>query len=317
MSSKKYILIDKEIITTGKKFDFNIFYPVGKDVKILLEKGSVVEHSHLITLHRNEAFYVQEAEQTLYADFHQSYLKNVDKNVNTFEEKSTAIYTNATNVMNKIFENPETLGNHEESKEVVNDLVLTILDDNFTMESLMNIASHDYYTHTHSLNVAVYALSLGSFIGLDKETLSILGESALLHDLGKSKVSPDIINKAGKLTDKEFETIKNHSEFGFQMAISIGITNKHILAGIRHHHEKMDGTGYPKHLKGNEIPLFARLIGLCDIFDALTSERSYKKAMSTFEALSLIKTKMNTHVDMKLLNKLIAMFKEPKVQKKD
>ena len=312
MAATKYILIDKEIITIGKSFNFNIYYPVNKDVEILLKKDTLVSHEHIITLHKHSAFYVVESEQSLYTTFHTQHLKEMGANFNAFEDKTVAIYTNATSVMDKIFKNPETLGSHGESKEVVNDLVLTILDDNFTMKSLMSIATHDYYTHTHSLNVAVYSLSLGSFLGLDKETLSKLGESALLHDLGKSKVSPDIINKNGRLTEKEFDIMKSHPEFGFKIALELGITNKHILAGIRHHHEKMDGTGYPKQLAGNDIPLFARIIGLCDVFDALTSKRSYKEAMNTFEALSLIKTKMNKHVDLKLLNKMVMMFKEPK-----
>ena len=100
-----------------------------------------------------------------------------------------------------------------------------------------------------------------------------------------------------------------HPSLGYTIGLKIGITNRKVLAGIKHHHEKMDGTGYPDGLLGNGIPLYARIVGLCDIFDALTSKRSYKDAMTTFEAVKLIKTKMNNHVDLKLLNSLLQMFR--------
>jgi putative nucleotidyltransferase with HDIG domain len=173
----------------------------------------------------------------------------------------------------------------------------------------MKIATHDYYTHTHSINVAIYALSLGSFLGFNEVELEELGEAALLHDLGKSKIASEIINKKGKLTIQEFEIIKKHPNYGVSLGLKLGIKNKKILEGIKYHHEKMDGSGYPSGLYRDEIPLYAKIIGICDIFDALTSQRSYKRAMTSFEALKLMKVDMNKHLDIKLLNQMILMFK--------
>jgi len=309
MAEKRYILIDKKIIQLDEKFNFDIYYAVGSGVALLLEKGSVVEQRHLTTSYNNKALYISQEDQSSYKIFHENHLRNLKNSFELFEDKTVAIYSNATNIMNNLFENPDTLGNYEGSKEVVNDLVHTILDDQFTIKSLMQIATHDYYTHTHSLNVTVYSLSLGSFIGLSDADLSRLGESALLHDLGKSKIPPEIINKNGRLTPEEFETMKEHPDLGYEMARKMGIKDKHILAGIRYHQEKMSGEGYPLGLKGAKIPLFARIIGLCDVFDAITSKRSYKEAMSTFDALSLIKNKMHEHVDNELLAKMIQMFR--------
>ena len=308
MAEKKYILIDKKILQLNKKFDFDIYYPAGSEVALLLEKESAVEQHHLVSLYNHKTLYVSQEDKSSYTTFHENHLKNLKTSFEKFEDKTIVIYTNATNIINNLFENPDTLGNYEGSKEVVNDLVHTILDDHFTIKSLMKIATHDYYTHTHSLNVTVYSLSLGSFIGLSDSDLSRLGESALLHDLGKSKIPPEIINKNGRLTTEEFEIIKEHPDLGYEIAQNMGIKDKHILAGIRYHQEKMSGEGYPLGLKGTKIPLFARIIGLCDVFDAITSKRSYKEAMSTFDALSLIKNKMHEHVDNELLAKMILMF---------
>ena len=161
-------------------------------------------------------------------------------------------------------------------------MVGTILHDDYAIKSLMSIATHDYYTHTHSINVAIYALSLGSFMKLKPDALSELGEAALLHDLGKSKIDAAIINKNGKLTDQEYAEMKKRPSLGYTIGLKLGIKNRKILEGIRHHHEKMDGTGYPFRMRGEAIPYYARIIGLCDIFDALTSRRSYKEPMVPF-----------------------------------
>ncbi|SMP87573.1 HD domain-containing protein [Epsilonproteobacteria bacterium SCGC AD-308-P11] len=134
-------------------------------------------------------------------------------------------------------------------------------------------------------------------------------EAALLHDLGKSKIDPAIVNKDGKLTDKEFTEMKKHPELGYAIGLKLGIKNRQVLEGIRLHHEKMDGTGYPFRMRGENIPYYARIIGICDIFDAMTSRRSYKKPMTSFEALLLMKTTMHTQIDPKLLKSMIEMFR--------
>lgn len=149
---------------------------------------------------------------------------------------------------------------------------------------------------------------LGAALGLDRQELTSLGRAALLHDLGKSKIQHNIVDKSGKLTYQEFEEMKAHPSLGHEIAINIGIDDKNMLDGIRHHHEKLDGTGYPDKLKGNEITLFPRIIGVCDIFDALTTRRSYKQAFTSFNALSLMKTQMDTHLDTSIVNAFIKML---------
>ncbi|MCF6308903.1 MAG: HD-GYP domain-containing protein [Sulfurimonas sp.] len=320
MISNKYLLMDRNIVSTGAVFDFNIFLPsnLNQEIKLFKEKNSIITSNDLMRLGAGKALYINTTE-------HENYLIHLDgvkkdaqnkdakksKEIEStsFTEMSAVVYTNATKTLEDLFNNPETLGNYENSKVVVSELVENILHDDFTLKSLMNIAEHDYYTHTHSLNVAVYAMSLGSFLKLDKKSLAELGESALLHDLGKSKISPDIINKNGKLTDKEFRKMMAHSTLGYSIGLKLGIDNNRILQGIKYHHEKMDGSGYPDGLLGNGIPIYARIIGLCDIFDALTSKRSYKDAMTTFDAIKLIKTQMSNHVDLKLLNSMLMMFR--------
>ena len=311
----KYILIDKKLLLSDENFKFNIYIPSEskKQMNLFKEKENTITNEEKSSIKTDiEALYIDEVDKEKYDVAYKLFLLPQEESKikkETIEEKSKAVYIKATKVIDNLFKNPENLANYKESKEVVHDLLITILDDDFTLKSLLSIASHDYYTHTHSLNVAVYALSLGKYLSLQKETLEELGEAALLHDLGKSKIDTKIINKDGKLTNIEFENMQNHSEQGYGLGLKVGISNVNILNGIMYHHEKMDGTGYPKGLKGKDIPYFARIIAICDIFDALVSKRTYKDAMSTFDALKLIKTKMNNHVDPSILNKMIQMFR--------
>ncbi len=276
------------------------------------ESGALITSAESVIIDTDKLLYVLESEHPKYEYLRASLLDSENskriKNV-SFAEQSLSIYENASELLTNLFNNPETLGNYEASKLIVNDIVETILNEKYTIKSLMSIASHDYYTHTHSINVAIYALSLGSFLDFTQKELSELGEAALLHDLGKSKIAPEIINKNGKLTDAEFQKIKEHPALGYTIGLKLGIKNRKVLEGIRHHHEKVDGTGYPFGMRGEAIPYYARIIGLCDVFDALTSRRSYKEPMTSFEALSLIKTNMKNHIDFNLLKKMIEMFR--------
>lgn len=172
----------------------------------------------------------------------------------------------------------------------------------------MRITAHDYYTHTHSINVSVYTLSLGSYLGIEGNDLEVLGMAAILHDLGKSKVDYEIINKNGKLTDEEFAQMKHHPAFGHEIALKLNITDERVLTGIRHHHEKIEGGGYPDNLRGDQISQFARIIGVCDVFDALSTKRSYKDPMSSFESLLLMKQQMVGHLDMGMVDAFIRML---------
>ena len=315
MDTIEYHIIDKSIIQEGASLEFNIFIAFGSKRKMHCFKkyGEFLTSEEKKTIDTKHLLYVTSSEYIAYEHFKKSLESSSEEFTSvkkvSFADKSTSIYKNASGILNNLFSDPDTLGNYEASKEIVNDIVGTILHDDFTIKSLMSIATHDYYTHTHSINVAIYSLSLGSFLKLEKSELSELGEAALLHDLGKSKVDANIINKNGTLTDVEFKEIKNHPALGFRQGVKLGIKNKKVLAGIRHHHEKMDGSGYPFAMKGEDIPYYSRIICVCDIFDALTSQRSYKESISSFEAFRLMKTTMKSELDLKVLNKMIEMFR--------
>lgn len=154
--------------------------------------------------------------------------------------------------------------------------------------ALINVArlkTRDEYTYMHSIAVCALMISLGRQLGLDTSQLREAGLAGMLHDLGKAFMPRSVLMKPGKLTDAEFAQMKSHPERGHALLKECGSVGPIVLDVCLHHHEKVDGSGYPHGLKGNEISLFAKMGAVCDVYDAITSERPYKKGWDPGESL--------------------------------
>lgn len=305
-----YITVDKRFLNLGDRLNFTLYSKnLPSQMSLFLQSDTVLDKDKKQKLEEIENIYVSVTEKSRYEYFIEENLQNILKNETlTMDEKTEVIYTSSTELTHSLYNNPNALENANRSEKIVTPIMESIIYNEDTISSYMKIIEYDYYTHTHSLNVSVYTLCLGAALNLKKDLLTSLGRAALLHDLGKSQIDKDIVNKDGKLTQEEFETMKNHPALGHEIAIHIGIDDQRILDGIRHHHEKLDGMGYPDKIKGDDITLFPRIIGICDVFDALTTRRTYKDAMKTFDALHIMRTEMNTHLDMKILGAFIKML---------
>jgi len=165
------------------------------------------------------------------------------------------------------------------------------------VSSILSLASaleaKDPYTRGHSNRVATYSTIVARKLGLDEDRIESIRLMALIHDIGKIGVSDNIINKPGKLTEEEFNIIKQHPVRGVQI-IELLLHNKPELRYVRSHHERFDGKGYPDGLKGEKIPLEARIMTIADCFDAMTSDRSYRSALSKEYALAEIENNKST-----------------------
>ena len=153
----------------------------------------------------------------------------------------------------------------------------------------------DKYTNGHSTRVAEYTAMLTRELGYDEETVENYYNIALLHDIGKISIPPEVLNKPGKLTDEEFKIIKSHSSQGYRVLKDISIMPE-LAIGAGAHHERPDGKGYPKGLKGDEVPRVAQIIGVADTFDAMYSDRPYRKRMNFEKAVSIIKEVSGTQL---------------------
>jgi putative nucleotidyltransferase with HDIG domain len=158
------------------------------------------------------------------------------------------------------------------------------------------IEEKDTYTVGHTFRVTMYALKLAEEMNLNPEQLRAIAQGTLVHDVGKIHIPDAILNKPGKLTNEERELIEKHSIYGYKMCRNLGFM-KEELNIIRSHHEKWDGSGYPDKLKEEEIPFLARIVAVADVYDALTSERAYRKAWTHQSAIELLIDQKGKHFD--------------------
>lgn len=191
------------------------------------------------------------------------------------------------------------------AKNQIQHIVDEILRNRYVMVNIIDIRTYDDYTYSHSLNVAILSTVIGTVLGLSKTLLCELAMGALLHDTGKIFIDKRILNKPGKLTDEEFREMKKHSELGYRFLIKNTKISESALETALSHHESYDGGGYPKGLSGDNISLFGRIACVADVYDALTSDRPYRKAMLPSDAIEYIMSEYNTKFDPEIVNALM------------
>lgn len=178
---------------------------------------------------------------------------------------------------------------------------------------LRHFVSKDKYTENHSYRVSVYATKIALEMSLDSQRIEDVRSAALLHDIGKLDVSRNILYKAARLTENEFKEMQLHVEKGVARLEPVGGSLKRILPIILSHHDKFDGSDYhPTH--GEEIPLEARIISVADVFDSLTSDRPYRKAMSPYEVREILTKGSGTEFDPKVVDAFLKSFKRGEME---
>ncbi len=172
---------------------------------------------------------------------------------------------------------------------------------------LRQFVSKDKYTENHSYRVSIYAAKIASYLGLSHQSIEDIRDASLLHDIGKLDISRQLLYKAARLTQDEYEGMKKHVEKGVDILEPVGGPLRRIIPIILAHHDKYDGSGYHP-VSGEDIPLESRVIAVADVYDSLTSDRPYRKAMSTFDAKEIIVKGSGTEFDPRVVNAFLAAF---------
>ncbi len=175
-------------------------------------------------------------------------------------------------------------------EELVDEISHSLQRNPWALISVARLKTADEYTYMHSVAVCALMMALARQLGLDAQTTREAGLAGMLHDIGKAKMPLEILNKPGKLTDEEFAVMRGHPEAGHGMLLQMGDMGKIALDVCLHHHERMDGTGYPHKLPAERISRLARMGAVCDVYDAVTSDRPYKKGWDPTEALRRMAT---------------------------
>lgn len=173
----------------------------------------------------------------------------------------------------------------EQAGELVEEISDSIMRHPNALISLARLKNADEYTYMHSVAVCALMIALARQLDLNEAQVREAGLAGLLHDIGKMAIPNEVLNKPGKLTDNEFASVRNHPEAGSRMLLESKQVSALVLDVCLHHHEKMDGTGYPHRLEGEQISLYARMGAVCDVYDAITSDRPYKRGWDPAESI--------------------------------
>ena len=191
-------------------------------------------------------------------------------------------------------------------QDIAVDIVESILsNENSISLDVMDLRTYDNYTYKHSVNVAVIASIIAMYLEFDHEEIVDVCLTGLLHDMGKTKIDPDIINKPARLTDEEFDIVRNHSRYSYELLQDNWTICSKVRHGVLHHHENEEGSGYPDKLAGDEIPIYSKIIHVADVYDALTSKRPYKKPFALSEAMEYIMGGGNSLFDINIVNTFV------------
>lgn len=278
------------------------------------------------TLNKVTLIQLQKLEMTYGNIFvHNSDLAVIESLIKLFKENSkykdfTATYESIQNDANSIIDDAFSSKTIDRKKSEIlsfriKDTIVTV-DASLILQAINNTTAEDRYLYNHSVHVAFLNGLMGKWLKLTDMEIINLVKVGFLHDIGKTKIPPKILNKPASLTDEEFEVIKTHPLHSFNMLIEAGETDLDVLIAVRGHHEKTNGTGYPDKLSYDKITLFARITTIADIYDAMVAKRSYKSSHSPFEVLDEFSRGRFSNLDMQLINIFLSNLPSELINKK-
>lgn len=191
------------------------------------------------------------------------------------------------------------------ARQLVQDITDSVTRNSQALVSLVRLKNADDYTYMHSVAVCALMVALSRQLGLDPEQTRQAGMAGLMHDLGKAHIPLEILNKPGKLTSSEFDVVRKHPQEGYDILLGAGCTDAVVLDVCLHHHERVDGKGYPKGLDDVNISLFAKMGAVCDVYDAITSNRPYKQGWDPAESLKQMASWAKGHFDQRVFQAFV------------
>ena len=254
--------------------------------------------------------FVTEADEANFRQYLESNLGNILRDTaKDSSEKASLAYYCSQGLVAEVFDDPRSTENIERSKSLVMNMAEYMLQEEAALSNLMEMMAFDYYTYTHSVNVFVFCLSLAQNCGIENiEALRELGEGALLHDIGKSQLDPELVAYEGTYSEEQHEQMKLHTVRGYELLEEQGCFSPLTLSIVRSHHERINGTGYPDRLKGDEVNPFVRICAIAEIFDSMTTNRPYRSATKSFTALEQMRGETRDDLDPVYFSAFVKML---------
>ncbi|MCF6138608.1 HD-GYP domain-containing protein [Pseudalkalibacillus berkeleyi] len=273
---------------------------------LLLRKGTKVNRAHIDMLKNHDWFFEGEEEQVVL----QVNAPKMDTEIETNGyPRIQQSYDQAVHSIREFFD--QVLSNLEASVDKVftqfsNVLEEVLEDEDQAVSLIYEVRDRDEVTYRHSLNVGLISGLIGKILNLPEKDILLLGKMGILHDIGKMHVPDDILKKPSKLTDAEYEEVKLHTRYGFEILSKLPSLNVMVSLGALTHHERLDGTGYPDSRKKEELPFLVQILSIADIYDAICTERSYQKGKSSFIAIDQLVIDANKgRLNEKIVNEFV------------
>lgn len=298
MVKRKFI--STRLLENGMRIDQAIVDGSGR---ALIAKGAYLDDFQIEYLHTRgvNGVYIREGEEDPEEEIIPLYTQEVIEK-NRVEDRakvklSESVRQRVGEGVQYLYSNTSESGFAEATENITNELMQAIFENDAVAVDVGMLKVSDEYTFKHSVDVATMAMIIGKKYGLKKEQVREIGIAGLLHDVGKSKIPNEILNKPARLDDNEFALMKQHSLFGFQILKEKHQFSDAIMKGVLQHHEKINGDGYPLGVADAMIHTYAKIIAVADIYDALVTERPYKSAFTKRDAVEMIMA-MTRELDM-------------------
>lgn len=329
--SPDFIPIAANVVHVGKVLTFDCYIKRFNDYVVIVKAGTLITPELYENINQNRRIYVSQREHAAYKTYCQ---ENVTVKIE--EEETTAITVEEAveKCLSLSKETVKHLPPQEKMQRIYNaatdlmlaydlstasylpldalnaciDAMLDVLMQRGTLFGCFStLAPEEYSFQTHAVNVSLLAAMIGHGEKLNVFDLRNLTLAALLHDIGKKNIPKSILEKDGPLKEDEFETVRQHPGLSVDLLRENNIVEAKIISAVKFHHERLDGSGYPVGLKGRNIPMYAQIIGVCDVFDALTTERTFRAKYSSFDALVIMKRKLSEEINGKYVDALIRL----------
>lgn len=329
----KYLPIKPETLQKNTVVPFDCFIKRFDDFLIIIEAGTYIYQELHDKIMQNPSVYILKHDTVKLQEYYSAHsqpavfdhgdseneemaiiadLKTINESLSRaalYEDRLQIIYGTISGLMQTIFDQRKETLPLEALQTCAEYMVGCIIAENKSVPTMLKIMPEEYTLHNHSTNVAIFSAMVGKAAGFSKEDLVDLVFAALLHDIGKIRIDQQILCKPGHLDEDEYRIMRHHPDYGWEILQKNGIDKLSILHGVRYHHEKLDGSGYPEQRTGKIIPKSAKIIGLCDVFDALTTKRTFRPSYTSFEALMMMKRDMNRQFDESYTDALIRLLR--------
>ncbi|MDX1295148.1 MAG: HD domain-containing protein [Sulfurimonadaceae bacterium] len=329
----QYFPLGPSFLKIGTTIEFDCYIKRFKDYVVIIESGTQITQELYDKICKHDRIYIEQSDRVELQKYREANpdkktetkseeVPDVDKGVSIedlgsqlsrrrlMDEKISLLYESGVTLVGRCLEAPENDLPMKDMMRYAKILTDFIMVQKYRFEQLLSRMPNSYHETYHAVDVAILAAVLSKALNLTSRQIEDIILAGLLHDIGKRRVDASILSKETQLDEDEYEKVREHAMFSAQIVRDNKVNNPQILSAIRYHHEKLDGTGYPNALVGNQIPIMAQILGVCDVFDALTTERTFRARYSSFEALKLMKRDMAREINTIYIDHLIMLLKK-------